>query len=585
MRRYKISMMVLALVLPVLSACGLQVAAESMGQDVNGRAGYSGALNLTYEGALDVTSQLALGTLRLEGTDLAVTEAQASDLLALWKVLASDELQSDGETNAVLKQIEAAMTADQVSAIAGLRLTQQDAQAWLEQTSSAQAGNMPAGQGQAFAGMQRPAGLEDMTGEEREQMQAQMSETANGERPSMGTFGGVASRESASVALTRAVVELLTERSGGVDTQASVRDDENRPEASTAQETTSEVNAPETEVKPESTGEQAQTAQTEVVEPEASGPEAQPESSETGLAEPDAQVFVSHIVRAGESLASIASAYGVSVASLVEVNEIQDANLIEVGQELLIPDPSDIPDVTSAEPETPSVFPVSASPEPALEELEDTDPGPPLAIEVSANRATQDPLVEQSRHYLVTGVVRNDGDETYAVSAILATFFDAEGFRGTIDQKIRDGKVVSAEWNWHGQTEAEFAALLLAPGEEWPFSVTITAQDMASFLLHPDAVATERESMPVQLSGVQLTDLGTYLRISGTATNGNDVAVKNVTLSGALRDGSGQIVSIGSKYVLEEEIEPGDSVPFAVYIPAEPYVDYQLYAQAERDWS
>jgi LysM repeat protein len=608
MTRYKVLMLVLVLMVPVLSACGLQVAADDAEQDTDVTS-YDGALDLSYEGALDATSQLALGTLQLEDTDLAVTETQASDLLALWQVLTSGELQGDGETNAVLNGIEAAMSGEQVSAIAGLRLTQEDAQAWLEESGSAQAGDTSAGQAaasQTLPGTQRPEGVEELTDEEREQMRAQMQAQmeAQGEGVQTGTFagsmgtgalGGLSSR-----ALTGAVVELLTERSGSVDTQARAPDGESQPEASTAQEaaqeTTTEVNAPQTAVEPESTSgsesasETEQTEQTEVVEPEASESEAQPESSETDPTESDVQASVSHTVHAGESLASIAAAYGVTVASIVEVNEIQDANLIEIGQELLIPDPSKVPDAanagTSIESETPVVpIAVVATPALALEELEDTDPGPPLTIEVSANRATQDPLVEQSQQYLVTGVVRNGGEETYAVSSILATFFDAKGFRGTIDRQVRDGQVVSTEWNWHGQTEAEFAALLLAPGEEWPFSVEITAQDMASFLLHPDAVATERESAPVVLSGVQVVDEGTgYLRISGTATNANAFAIKNVTATGVLLDANGQIVSLGSTYVLDEDIAPGESVRFDVRVAKEPYVGYELYAQAERDW-
>jgi hypothetical protein len=108
---------------------------------------------------------------------------------------------------------------------------------------------------------------------------------------------------------------------------------------------------------------------------------------------------------------------------------------------------------------------------------------------------------------------------------------------------------------------------------------------MASFLLHPDAVATERESAPVMLSGVQVVGDGTgYLRISGTATNGNAFAVKNVTVSGVLLDASGQIVSLGSTYVLEEDVAPGQSVRFDVRVAKEAYASYELYAQAERDW-
>ena len=144
---------------------------------------------------------------------------------------------------------------------------------------------------------------------------------------------------------------------------------------------------------------------------------------------------------------------------------------------------------------------------------------------------------------------------------------------------------MGGEWHWHGETEAEFAALLLAPGEEWPFSVAITAQDMASFLIHPDAAPTGRESAPIVLSDVTLVDEGTgYLRVSGTATNGNPFAVQNVTVSGALRAASGQIVSVGSVYVLQEDIAPGGSTQFSLRVEQEPYASYQLYAQAERDW-
>lgn len=274
------------------------------------------------------------------------------------------------------------------------------------------------------------------------------------------------------------------------------------------------------------------------------------------------------------------------------VGEEPDATVDEEPEPTVTPMPDEATpetapvEVVSSDPVVvPTATPVSAAPLAALEWIEDTNPGPPFVIEVSANAATQDPLVEASRTYKVTGVVRNDGDQTYAVSALNVTFYDAEGFRGVFVPAIRDGKVVGGEWLWHGETEAEFAALLLAPGEEWPFEIEIVAQDMASFLIHPDAVATDRESVPVALSDVRLVDEGTgYLRISGTATNMGAFAAKNVTVSGALIDGNGQIVSVGSVYVLQEGIEPGASVSFDVRIEKEAYTSYQLYAQAERDW-
>jgi LysM repeat protein len=298
-----------------------------------------------------------------------------------------------------------------------------------------------------------------------------------------------------------------------------------------------------------------------------------------------------HVVQAGDSLAAIAQAYGVSVSSIVQANGILDPDRIDVGQTLIIADPVQVPAASSAAPaaaaedNTATVAASLPTHTPALVQLPDEDPGPPLTVEVSANRATQDPLVEASRTYQVTGIVRNDGDETYAVSALYVTFYDAEGFRGTFTPAIRDGKVVGGEWHWHGETEAELAALLLAPGEVWPFNVEIVAQDMASFVIHPDAAPTGRESAPLELTDVTLVDDGTgYLRISGTASNENLFAVQNVTVSGVLLDASGQIVSVGSVYVLQEDIEPGTSVDFEVRIARDTYSSYQLYAQAERDW-
>ena len=295
---------------------------------------------------------------------------------------------------------------------------------------------------------------------------------------------------------------------------------------------------------------------------------------------------VVYVVQAGDTLAAIAQWFAVPMERIVEANDLQDPNAIQVGQALVIPGaasdlvPTRTSTGTSVGPPT-----VSAAQTAGLTQIEDSAPGPPFAVEISLNRVTQDPLVEKSRTYLVTGIVRNDGGETYAVSDILVTFYDADGFRGTFQPAIRDGKVVGGEWHWQGETEAELAALLLSPGEEWPFRVAIVGQDMASFLIHPDAAPTSRESASVEVSDVQVVGGGAnHVRITGTATNGNSFEIKNVVVSGVLLDADGQIVSIGSKYVLQEDIAPGASVRFDVRIEKVPYVRYQLYAQAERDW-
>ena len=101
-------------------------------------------LSRSYANAAPVESQLLAGTFTLEGTNLAVTADQAKVLLPLWQQLqaisqklgpgqgqgqiqataASQSSRSDPETqiNGLAKQIEAAMTAEQIQAIAKQQL-------------------------------------------------------------------------------------------------------------------------------------------------------------------------------------------------------------------------------------------------------------------------------------------------------------------------------------------------------------------------------------------------------------------------------------------------------------------------------
>jgi len=107
----------------------------------------------------------------------------------------------------------------------------------------------------------------------------------------------------------------------------------------------------------------------------------------------------------------------------------------------------------------------------------------PFTVEVSANKATQDPLVEASRTYKVTGIVRNDGTETYDAIGVVATFFDDESFR-------------------HGPMKATVPFLLLGPGEECPFSIEIAARRVQAFTLHPNGRQTDRRSTLRKLPSV-----------------------------------------------------------------------------------
>jgi hypothetical protein len=83
-------------------------------------------LSIAYTDAANLRSQLAYGTLELAGTPNAVTPDQAKALLPLWQAiiaLSGDETTASEELTAVQDQITAAMTADQLKAIASMQIT------------------------------------------------------------------------------------------------------------------------------------------------------------------------------------------------------------------------------------------------------------------------------------------------------------------------------------------------------------------------------------------------------------------------------------------------------------------------------
>ena len=549
---------------------------QSTVEPTTNATGYRGALDASYENALDATSQLALGTLNLEGTGDAVTREQATRLLPLWRALAGSAIQGDAERHAVMNQIEASMSPTQVAAIAAMRLTQASAQSWAQDQGGMLAGGQRPG-GRPGAG----AGAQGMSEEERTRMREEFQSMSAEERATRraqfgqpGAAGGVGLPQAGGTAggLIQAVIALMGERSGIAVAQGRE---------------TAEPPSTTPTIAPTVTPEQASALTPTHTSTPTAAPEPTPTPEPTGTSQPTptpTSESVVHVARAGDTLAAIALSYGVTVTEIVQANGLRDPDTLEIGQKLVIPNPGQVP-AAGSDPSPPAQgSPAGVTPAPALELLPDNDPRPPFAIQVSLNRATQDPLVEESQAFKITGFVRNDGDQTYSVSALHVTFFDAEGFRGTF-QKFPGRGRTGGEWIPHGKTEADLAALLLAPGEAWPFSIEITAQNMASFLIHPDAVSTERQSTEVQVSNLRLTrDRTDYVRITGSATNASEVKAKNVIVGGVLLNSSGQIVSVGSTYVLQEDILPGETTRFDLRIEYEPFATYRLYAQAERDW-
>ena len=77
---------------------------------------------------LTTATRLALGTLKLEGTDQALTASQVAELLTLWQgyqSLSNSDTTSPVELDALVSQIQGVMTAEQTTAIDGMNLTNQ----------------------------------------------------------------------------------------------------------------------------------------------------------------------------------------------------------------------------------------------------------------------------------------------------------------------------------------------------------------------------------------------------------------------------------------------------------------------------
>jgi hypothetical protein len=87
------------------------------------------AQNGTAAGELPVTTQIALGTMKLDDTDLAITAEQATKLLPLWEtlqVLYNSDTAAKQEIEALSTQIQETMTDEQMQAITAMSLTRQE---------------------------------------------------------------------------------------------------------------------------------------------------------------------------------------------------------------------------------------------------------------------------------------------------------------------------------------------------------------------------------------------------------------------------------------------------------------------------
>lgn len=118
---------ILTILILILTACG--------GASNTPQADSNTATDSTAN-ALPVSTQLLIGTFKLEDTDLAVTPEQAKELIPLWQVLqnlSSSDTAAQEEIDALVEQIQETMTPEQMQAIQAMNLTREDMFAILQE--------------------------------------------------------------------------------------------------------------------------------------------------------------------------------------------------------------------------------------------------------------------------------------------------------------------------------------------------------------------------------------------------------------------------------------------------------------------
>jgi len=202
----------------------------------SGTASATQASSTQESASLPTATQLVVGTLKLKETEQAVTSEQASELLVMWQVyenLISSDTAAHAEIDGLVEQIQETMTADQMSAIKAMNLTQQDVFATMQEqggdfmqarqssssSSSTQSGGSfspPDGGGGMPGGSAPPDGGSGMTGGAPPDsgmggMGGAGLNTSTDQTQNAGTGLGAGSSAGVPTALVEALIQYLQE--------------------------------------------------------------------------------------------------------------------------------------------------------------------------------------------------------------------------------------------------------------------------------------------------------------------------------------------------------------------------------------
>ena len=134
----KLSFILSTILILILTACGSAANRTTPASNPQGGA---------PTGELPATTQLILGTFKLDETENAVTAEQAAELLPLWQtlqVLSESDTAATQETEALVAQIQETMTAEQMQAITDMNLTREDMMSIMQEQGLAMGAGGPA---------------------------------------------------------------------------------------------------------------------------------------------------------------------------------------------------------------------------------------------------------------------------------------------------------------------------------------------------------------------------------------------------------------------------------------------------------
>ena len=146
----RISLLTIILLSLLLASCS-GTAAPASTNSSNSDAYVSPNLDVSYENALNARLQLTLGSLKLAETNTPISREQAQAMLPLWQALQNMTRtgnSAQAEVSALLGQIEATFTPEQLTAIRAMGLTSADLQTW----ASANGITLGSGSGQPGSG-------------------------------------------------------------------------------------------------------------------------------------------------------------------------------------------------------------------------------------------------------------------------------------------------------------------------------------------------------------------------------------------------------------------------------------------------